>query len=83
MLIFIENFKNYSHGNFIIYKKYPFKGQLLLGGYAQSSVLGELNDILTIILDYSRSTRMRWQESKTIAISRDNVQRKAIWTKND
>ena len=46
VLICFENFGNFSWGNFINYQKCPFKGQLSLAGYAQSSVPGELNYVL-------------------------------------
>ena len=35
--------------HFIIYQKCPFKGQLCLAGYAQSSVPGELNDFINLV----------------------------------
>ena len=35
---------------------------------------------LNPILDDDRCTRVRWQESKIITISRNNVQTKTIWT---
>ena len=46
VLICFENFGNFSWGNFIIYQTCPFKGQLSLAGYAQSSVPGELNNMV-------------------------------------
>ena len=39
--------------------------------------------LLNLILDDNRCTRVRWQESKIIAISRNNVQTKTIWTQDD
>jgi len=42
VLIFFEIFEFFLRVRFIIYQKCPFKGQLSLVGYAQSSVPGEL-----------------------------------------
>ena len=42
VLIFFENFENFSYGAFYRLKKYPFKGQLSLAGNAQRSVPGDL-----------------------------------------
>ena len=41
-----ENFGNFFRVRFIICQKCPFKGQLSLAGYAQSSVPGELSLIV-------------------------------------
>ena len=43
VLIFFENFEKFLRVRFIIYQKCPFKGQLSLAGYAQSSVSEELS----------------------------------------
>ena len=43
VLICFENFGNFSEGTVINYQKCPFKGQLSLASYAQSSVPGKLN----------------------------------------
>ena len=42
--------KNFLRMHFIIYQKCPFKRQLSLAGYAQSSVLGELSRSITLFL---------------------------------
>ena len=42
VLIFFENFEKFLRVRLIIYQKCPFKGQLSLVGYAQSSVPGDL-----------------------------------------
>ena len=47
------------------------------------STTTEPKSLLNLILDDNRCTRVRWQESKIITISRNNVQTKTIRAKND
>ena len=50
VLIFFENFENFSQGASYHLLKCPFKGQLSLAGYAQSSVPGELSQMYNTVI---------------------------------